>query len=382
MPESKGTILYVGGFELPDKNAAAHRVLNNGKIFRELGYKVVFLGINHDIDKFSKETVQGFDSYSIPYPKTKKEWSEYLKNIEYLKQTADKINDLKYIIFYNYQSVCLYKALKYCKKNNIKSIVDITEWYLASGKNPVFYAIKQSDTSFRMRYLNKKADGIISISRYLTDYYKKSGCKNIIQLPPLIDKEEEKWKKTDLKEKSDKIKLVYAGSPGDIKDNLDIVIKNVSEFTDKIEFHILGIGKEQFIDKIGKEYLSDNIIVHGRVSHGECIEMIKKSDFQIFLRPDNLVTRAGFPTKFGESIACGTPLITNLSSNIDDYLIEGKNGYKVIKISDEAIKDVLKKITLLSHNDISNMSEYCLDYNKFYYKSYIKEVETFFKKMN
>ena len=382
MPESKGTILYVGGFELPDKNAAAHRVLNNGKIFRELGYKVVFLGINHDIDKFSKETVQGFDSYSIPYPKTKKEWSEYLKNIEYLKQTADKINDLKYIIFYNYQSVCLYKALKYCKKNNIKSIVDITEWYLASGKNPVFYAIKQSDTSFRMRYLNKKADGIISISRYLTDYYKKSGCKNIIQLPPLIDKEEEKWKKTDLKEKSDKIKLVYAGSPGDIKDNLDIVIKNVSEFTDKIEFHILGIGKEQFIDKIGKEYLSDNIIVHGRVSHGECIEMIKKSDFQIFLRPDNLVTRAGFPTKFGESIACGTPLITNLSSNIDDYLIEGKNGYKVIKISDEAIKDVLKKITLLSHNDISNMSEYCLDYNKFYYKSYIKEVEAFFEKMN
>ena len=28
----KGTILYIGGFELPDKNAAAHRVLSNGKI--------------------------------------------------------------------------------------------------------------------------------------------------------------------------------------------------------------------------------------------------------------------------------------------------------------------------------------------------------------
>ncbi len=44
---SKGTILYVGGFELPDKNAAAHRVLSNGKIFRELGYNVVFI----DVDK-------------------------------------------------------------------------------------------------------------------------------------------------------------------------------------------------------------------------------------------------------------------------------------------------------------------------------------------
>ena len=29
MPKEKGTVLYVGGFELPDKNAAAHRVVNN-----------------------------------------------------------------------------------------------------------------------------------------------------------------------------------------------------------------------------------------------------------------------------------------------------------------------------------------------------------------
>ena len=41
---SLGTILYVGNFELPDKNAAAHRVVNNAKIFRELGYRVALLG--------------------------------------------------------------------------------------------------------------------------------------------------------------------------------------------------------------------------------------------------------------------------------------------------------------------------------------------------
>ena len=39
---SKGSIIYIGGFELPDKNAAAHRVLNNAKIIRELGYEVFF----------------------------------------------------------------------------------------------------------------------------------------------------------------------------------------------------------------------------------------------------------------------------------------------------------------------------------------------------
>ena len=41
--EMKKTVLYIGGFQLPDKNAAALRVLGNAKILTELGYRVVFL---------------------------------------------------------------------------------------------------------------------------------------------------------------------------------------------------------------------------------------------------------------------------------------------------------------------------------------------------
>lgn len=35
-------VLYIGGFELPDKNAAAQRVLSIGKAYRLLGYDVLF----------------------------------------------------------------------------------------------------------------------------------------------------------------------------------------------------------------------------------------------------------------------------------------------------------------------------------------------------
>ena len=41
--KTNNSVLYIGGFDLPDKNAAAHRVLNNGKVLRELGYEVVFV---------------------------------------------------------------------------------------------------------------------------------------------------------------------------------------------------------------------------------------------------------------------------------------------------------------------------------------------------
>ena len=65
---SKGTILYVGGFELPDKNAAAHRVLSNGKAIRELGYDVVFVDIDKTL-RFDEDisttyrNIQGFDCW-------------------------------------------------------------------------------------------------------------------------------------------------------------------------------------------------------------------------------------------------------------------------------------------------------------------------------
>ena len=42
-------VLYIGGFELPDKNAAAHRVISNAFLLRELGYEVSFIGISEDI---------------------------------------------------------------------------------------------------------------------------------------------------------------------------------------------------------------------------------------------------------------------------------------------------------------------------------------------
>ena len=40
---SSKTVLYVGGFILPDKNAAAQRVVGIAKILRDIGYNVVFM---------------------------------------------------------------------------------------------------------------------------------------------------------------------------------------------------------------------------------------------------------------------------------------------------------------------------------------------------
>ena len=65
-------ILYIGGFELPDKNAAAHRVLAIAKGLRDSGNEVVFMGVskdNRETDVLkTKSVVQWFITYSVPYP--------------------------------------------------------------------------------------------------------------------------------------------------------------------------------------------------------------------------------------------------------------------------------------------------------------------------
>ena len=47
---SNGTVIYYGGFALPDKSASANRVVSNGKLFSALGYRTVFLGVSDEDD--------------------------------------------------------------------------------------------------------------------------------------------------------------------------------------------------------------------------------------------------------------------------------------------------------------------------------------------
>ena len=44
------SILYLGGFELLDKIAAAQRVMAHAKLLREMGVVVSFTGISMDIE--------------------------------------------------------------------------------------------------------------------------------------------------------------------------------------------------------------------------------------------------------------------------------------------------------------------------------------------
>ncbi|TXK77869.1 glycosyltransferase [Mesonia sp. K4-1] len=384
----KGTILYIGGFELPDKNAAAHRVLANAKILNSLGYETLLIGILKNNKNKAKNVTEwkefeGLHYRSIPYPTSLKEWLEYLTSIKFIN--LQKIANVKLIIAYNYPGIALWKLHKFCRKNNIKLVADCTEWYEPKG-NPLFKIAKGLDVHIRMKLVHPKIDGMIVISDYLFDFYKDK-LKNVINVPPLVDLSMQKWKLKS-KTKKDGVKFIYAGSPGNgNKDRIDKIIQilsNIRELENKnFELIIVGITREQYLTSFGLNRLpinaDDFILFKGRLPHLETLEEIKKSDFSIFIRERNLTNTAGFPTKFVESISCGTPVITNSSSNIEKFLVNNKTGFLINIEDDSAIKKQLNIVLDLGPQTILKMKDYCKEMKLFDISKYSITYSNFIK---
>ena len=310
-------VLYIGGFELPDKNAAAQRVIGIAKGLQVLGYNTVFLNSLKNTDKDNKEEKEYFGFQCYEYKRE--------PDIDYLvtaKTVLEYIDTLKpdIVIAYNYPGSALNRIRRYCKKRGIKCYADATEWYKADEGNIIFRIIKTLDTEYRMRYVHKKLDGIIAISEYLFQFY--CNAVRTVKIPPTVDITDTKWS-VGGNRSDDGISFVYAGSPSKQKERLDIIVKAIERIkTDqKIRLNILGITKEQFADCYSwKDEISDRIVFMGRVEHIKVIEITRNSNWTIILRDNNSVVNAGFPTKLVESISCGTPVIVNAFSNVRDYM--------------------------------------------------------------
>lgn len=379
------TIIYYGNTCYPDKDASAHRTIGNAKVLRALGYNVILVGCRKGEARpllKTKEFFEGFCIYYYPEPDTIHQWLAYLAGFNPLKEILGKY-DTSAVVLYNHPAISCKRILSLCHKKNIKVFADCTEWYDPKGCS--FHSlIKKADTWYRMEHVNKRLDGIIAISSYLKEYYQSRGCSTIC-VPPLVDLTSDKWQQRSSIQRNGTTNLIYVGNPGaGAKDKLDIIISALRQILNthpNLSFHlnVIGMSDMQFKDAF-KMDLEDCGFVSflGRRPNPEALTMIKQSDFSVFLRDANLVCTAGFPTKFSESIACGTPVLTNITSDIGKYLIEGGNGYIIDTTSFETICSTLSQALTTSSERISGMKDYCRRDRTFDYHSFINEFDKLF----
>ena len=371
---------------VPTEHPNAVRIVNIAKIFRDIGCEAYCFGFDKaekDIFNYQgvnckvwkQESTTGF----INFIKREKKRRENIKSI------FDQIGKPDYIVscFSNCKSQRF--LISYAKKNKIPMIQSICEWFDKSAFSGLTGFVKLLNNRYSMYFQIPRVKNVIAISSLLSDFYTKKGCNTLI-LPTLIDTSEYETVNEVYACNKSKICIAYAGSPAK-KDYLLNIIKSLeflnNDELSRLELHLYGPTNEQLYGLgVSIEYLEryeNNIICHGRIPYEAVKQKIAAADFTVLLRPNKRYANAGFPTKVGESMACGTPVIANITSDLGKYIIDGETGIICENESAEACAVAIKKAINCSQETLKKIRCMTLEIanKKFNYQTYDNELAKF-----
>jgi len=287
------------------------------------------------------------------------------------------------VILYGGYSPYLLRLLPWCAQQRVPLIADIVEWYdnqhIPGGPWGPF----RLNYGISMRYLYPKVQGVIAISTFLDNYYQRDGCTTI-RIPPTVDTQQVSVRQRE--ETNTRLQLVYAGTPGK-KDLLAEIIQGILLVDPKMKhshLNVIGPTPEQVCKLLGTTKLPDNIAAFGRVMHNQVIDMVRQADFSVLLRPPNKrYAQAGFPTKVVESLAVGTPVICNLTSDLGEYIHDGQEGVICADYTPEALNEALQRILAMPRMQWQIMRQAARSRAEvsFDYRNYISSIKSFMEEI-
>lgn len=385
-------ILLYCDFALPDSCADATRVINLAKLLRDSGHEVTLLGVQYKADGITKGEYDGFAFEMLRAGqwfglKSLRRIRGLEKDIkQYLSEhTGKNAFDAIFLsgIYYDFTK----EFFKYSKRNGAKLVVNALEWY--DKRNPYFVGLRGKINFVKNRIalmrIFVKIKNVFAISSLLDDYYKARGC-NTVTVPTIIDIREYESVAKAKSLPSPKIRIAYAGMP-DRKDYIINAVRALALLSEeeraKLELHFYG-PKDDYLATLGlaqkeMDACFESVICHGRIPHSEVKGKIAQADFTVLLRPNKRYANAGFPTKVGESMACGTPVIANLTSDLGKYVLDGKTGIVCINESPVACAEAFRRAIAMTVEERQAMQSEALAMacSAFDYRVYLDAVNAF-----
>ena len=150
--------------------------------------------------------------------------------------------------------------------------------------------------------------------------------------------------------------IAYCGNVNkDSKDGVSDLISSFVRYHERYKdrkLYIIGpiISKEQ--KKEYEEYLKlskvlDSVVFTDSVSPTAIPQYFVDAEMLVLARPDNIQAKYGFPTKLGEYLLSGRPVVLTDVGNISDFLVDGKNAFIA---EPENIKSISNKMIEVSDN--------------------------------
>lgn len=381
--------VIITGNKYPCEDAGAIRQHATAKLIQQLGYDVVVLGYG----KPTQNKVAEYDGVS--YMSFRPDSNNMFIRVLYRALSPFRMfhclkknySNASLILVADALELDFKKAQNFCKNKAVTLIHDSVEWFspeqFERGERESAYKLRDNINRIRVA----KGWRVMAISSYLEEHFKMQ-CDAVVRIPVIMDVDSIEYR-TEKIAGNDKIKFTYVGSPGK-KDYLKNILEGFELISDDllegVEINVVGVTKEQLVSMCGVKVETLNklnriLIAHGRVSHDKAIAFVRDADFSLLIRDSTLrYAQAGFPTKIVESLACGTPPMCNLSSDLGMYLDES-NSVISEDHNPASVKRALQKALSMSEADRCNMRYKARKAAEMYfdYKKYVSEMESLIK---
>jgi glycosyltransferase involved in cell wall biosynthesis len=234
----------------------------------------------------------------------------------------------------------------------LSKLIDCKFVYIADEyPYPIRYGRKPSlIRKFSIAYLFRLFDGIIVMTDALKKYFKDKAGKDAKFLVMPITVETERFiNKNELPPISGDY-IIYAG---DLDRNKAAVLNLIEAFkTISGEFPTLklciagGTKKEadfnEYIKIISEARLAERIIMTGIIHRDKIPCYLNNAAILAIAEPRTYRSEMGFPTKLGEYLATGKPVVCTAVGEIPNYLTDGINAFLVEPGNNEKFAGKLK----------------------------------------
>ncbi len=212
--------------------------------------------------------------------------------------------------------------------------------YKEDSEHPNMYILSNSNfiSNMLFKYIHFRLfDGLLLMTKSLVNYYgsTKGLTKPILHVPMTV--EVDRFKRIN-NDKCNSKEIIYTGMLNDEKDGTNLLIYAFSRISAVHPEYFLSIFGEAAIPGDDKRYadmaeqlqVGNKVHFHGRVDRDVITEKIVNAAILVLPRPDSFQAQNGFPTKLGEYLATGVPVIATAVGEIPDYLKDNESVFMAI----------------------------------------------------
>ena len=386
-------IIFISSGQYPNGGAASNRHLAYSKGLIELGHQVEFIllkkqhwageEIEFNEIKFICVSPRATDSLS----KIEKIILHF-KSIRNAKTALTKFNEEKKIsalILLDPDISILIPLINQGKRLGLKIFHERTEYpFVVAGKS----ILGKINLSFYLKYVIKKFDGIYVINRALKRYFSSLTSCDICIINMVV--EPTRFEHCPKKSVDKNTIITYCGTLEGDKDGVPILIKSFAMIANKFPFaklQLMGsleneITKEKITSLVEELKIQDRVEFTGFVGREEMPDLLNSSDILVLARPNNKQAEGGFPTKLGEYLATGNPVVITNVGEIGLFLKDGINAYIAAPDSVKKFSEKLQEALSDSNREKIGLEGKKLVYEEFNYLIQAKKLESFFCNKN